>query len=204
MVANGRLSAAQLYPIQSGLYLSVKTGRAFKRLQAAAKKRHWIITAARVAGAYRSVAVQKAIQDAFDSNDPRRKAEWNLDPISRVRPADPGTSNHGWGISVDVVGVEIVDGELDPDFRALAKKYGFTFPYKKSDPRHAVHDGKTASLPIVAPSKKAQKTYVLVRRNDTLSGIASRYRTTIRHLLTLNPSIDDANRIYVGQKVRVA
>jgi nucleoid-associated protein YgaU len=199
MVANGRLSAAQLYPIQSGLYLSVKTGRAFKRLQAAAKKQHRTITAARVAGAYRSLAVQRAIRDAFDSGDPRKRLEWNLDPMSTIRPADPGFSNHGLGISVDIVGTDI-----DPEFKALCKRYGFTFPYGDRDPRHAVHDGKTATLPIIAPSKKPKKVFVVVRRNDTLSGIASRYRQTVRQLLILNPQIEDANRIYVGQKVRVA
>lgn len=51
-----------------------------------------------------------------------------------------------------------------------------------------------------APKPTAQ--YYVVRRGDTLSGIAARYGTTYQHLAQIN-GIANPNRIYVGQKIRV-
>lgn len=47
------------------------------------------------------------------------------------------------------------------------------------------------------------KTYVVVAKGDTLSGIAKKYKTTVAKLMKLNPSIKNANLIKVGQKVRI-
>ena len=44
------------------------------------------------------------------------------------------------------------------------------------------------------------KTYT-VKSGDTLSEIAQKYDTTMKQLLALNPSIKDANKISVGQKI---
>lgn len=198
MSANGELKASELTLVQADLYLSVKTARAYKRLKAAAKsKLGRTITIAQKAGAYRSVAVQRAIKKAYDSGSVAEKEAWNLDPASHAEPASPGTSNHGLGIAFDVVGTV-----MDTPFKSLAKQYGFTFPIP-SDPHHAVHDGKTATSPFVVPKTVKVVTYT-VRPKDTLSGIASTYRTTVSHLLSLNPTIHNANLIRVGQKVRVA
>lgn len=46
-------------------------------------------------------------------------------------------------------------------------------------------------------------TAVVVKRGDTLSGIASKYGTTVKVLMKLNPQIKNANLIYVGQIIRV-
>ncbi len=43
-----------------------------------------------------------------------------------------------------------------------------------------------------------------VRSGDTLSGIAARFGTTLYALLRLNPQIQDPNRIYPGQIIRVS
>lgn len=56
-----------------------------------------------------------------------------------------------------------------------------------------------------APDKTEEtprESYV-VKRGDTLSGIASKYHTTVKTLLKLNPQIKNANLIYVGQIIRV-
>ena len=45
----------------------------------------------------------------------------------------------------------------------------------------------------------AQVTYI-VKRGDTLSGIARRYNTTVSNLAKLN-NIKNVNLIYVGQKL---
>ena len=44
--------------------------------------------------------------------------------------------------------------------------------------------------------------YYVVKRGDTLSGIASKYGTTYQHLAQMN-GIADPNKIYPGQKIRV-
>ena len=46
------------------------------------------------------------------------------------------------------------------------------------------------------------KEYYIVKKNDTLSGIAKKYNTTINKLLSLN-NIKNKNLIYVGQKIRI-
>lgn len=43
----------------------------------------------------------------------------------------------------------------------------------------------------------------IVKRGDTLSKIAKMYNTTVSAIMKLNPQIEDPNKIYVGQKIRV-
>lgn len=45
--------------------------------------------------------------------------------------------------------------------------------------------------------------YYIVKRGDTLSGIARKYRTTVGVLCSYNPNIKNADLIYIGQKIRV-
>lgn len=51
--------------------------------------------------------------------------------------------------------------------------------------------------------KPAAKKYHTVKRGDTMSGIAVKYKTTLAKLDKLNPQIKNLNKISVGQKVRV-
>ena len=52
---------------------------------------------------------------------------------------------------------------------------------------------------MLAPSKE----YYTVKKGDTFSGIAKKYKVTQKKLKELNPQIKDINRIYAGQKIRI-
>ena len=52
---------------------------------------------------------------------------------------------------------------------------------------------------MLAPSKE----YYTVKKGDTFSGIAKKYKVTQKKLKELNPQIKDINKIYVGQKIRI-
>ena len=57
----------------------------------------------------------------------------------------------------------------------------------------------TKSGEAVPPAK-----YYIVQEGDTLGEIAANYGTSIEALLQLNPSINDPDLIYVGQKIRIS
>jgi LysM repeat protein len=50
--------------------------------------------------------------------------------------------------------------------------------------------------------KKPVKEYYTVKKGDTLSGIAKKYKTTVKQLAEWN-NIKNVNKISVGQKLRV-
>ena len=52
-------------------------------------------------------------------------------------------------------------------------------------------------------SQNPTAIYYYVQKGDSMFKIAQRYSTTLAKLKTLNPNINDVNRIYVGQKIRV-
>ena len=45
--------------------------------------------------------------------------------------------------------------------------------------------------------------YHIVKKGDTLSGIAAKYGTTVNNLVNLNPQIKNINLIYVGDVIRL-
>ena len=51
-------------------------------------------------------------------------------------------------------------------------------------------------------ASKSQGIYYIVKSGDTLSGIATRYKTTVLNLVKLN-GIKNPNLIYVNQKLRI-
>lgn len=55
--------------------------------------------------------------------------------------------------------------------------------------------------PVDGSATKPTKTYVVVK-GDTLSGIASRLKTTVGYIQALN-SLSNPNLIYVGQKLKI-
>jgi subtilisin family serine protease/N-acetyl-anhydromuramyl-L-alanine amidase AmpD len=56
---------------------------------------------------------------------------------------------------------------------------------------------------LIELAKGVGATFHIVRRGDTLSAIARRYRTSIAAIQQLNPQITDPNRICEGERIRV-
>jgi LysM repeat protein len=44
---------------------------------------------------------------------------------------------------------------------------------------------------------------VTVKQGDTLSGIAKKFGLTLDQLVKLNPGIDNPNKIFTGQKIKI-
>lgn len=65
---------------------------------------------------------------------------------------------------------------------------------------------KSSSTPTVKPTPTPKpttdKVYYVIKKGDTLSGIAKKYKTTVDQLVKWN-NIKNKNLIYVGQKIRV-
>ena len=51
--------------------------------------------------------------------------------------------------------------------------------------------------------KKKEYTSYKIKYGDTLSGIASRFNTTISKIMAANPSIKNANKIYSGDTIKI-
>ena len=45
--------------------------------------------------------------------------------------------------------------------------------------------------------------YYVVKKGDTLSGIAAKHHTTLKNLVALNPHIKNPNLIYPGDVIRL-
>jgi len=56
----------------------------------------------------------------------------------------------------------------------------------------------------VAPVIPVGGSNYTVQAGDNLSKIAKAYGTTVANLMALNPQIADANKIYVGQVIRIS
>jgi GH24 family phage-related lysozyme (muramidase) len=50
---------------------------------------------------------------------------------------------------------------------------------------------------------KPTAIYYTVKKGDTLSGIAMKYKTSLSAIMKQNPSITNANKIYVGQRIKI-
>jgi hypothetical protein len=87
MAANGYLPSSQLGPIGGGFYLRSDAAAAFRAMSAAAVRR-WG-RPIRVRSAYRTYGQQVYFWNLF------RSGRGNL-------AARPGTSNHGWGLAIDL------------------------------------------------------------------------------------------------------
>ncbi len=78
-------------------------------------------------------------------------------------------------------------------YQRLAQLNGISNPNR-------IYVGQVLRIP--ASSSGSSPTYYVVKRGDTLSGIASRFGTTYQKLAQLN-GIRNPNRIYAGQRLRI-
>lgn len=68
--------------------------------------------------------------------------------------------------------------------------------------KNVIETGQTVQVPYQVESESALKSYSIVR-GETLSGIATRFNTSVKHLLLINPTITDPDKIYIGQVIKV-
>jgi len=162
MADNGRLPASELAPIPGGR-LRTDAAAAWRRLRAEIGKRDgiWICpTSSRTA--YRTYAEQEFFWNLFQSG------KGNL-------AARPGTSNHGWGTTVDVPMHEM---------RSAIDKHGAPFGWSKTwsdapsewwhiryDPGHDDHKGKPApetrsGFDCLLPEEKRMRRELMRLRRD--------------------------------------
>lgn len=65
------------------------------------------------------------------------------------------------------------------------------------------YNGTKGWIALEYTTKIDDLQYYIVKRGDTLSGIARKYRTTVGVLCSYNPNIKNADLIYIGQKIRI-
>ncbi|MBX6342326.1 MAG: LysM peptidoglycan-binding domain-containing protein [Thermomicrobiaceae bacterium] len=99
----------------------------------------------------------------------------------------------------------VVPGET---LTAIAQRYGTTVDALAAENHLAdvnlIYAGEELIVPdgdgaAPAPAGQAPGQAYTIRPGDTLWDIAVRHGTSVEHLLALNPSIVDPNRIYAGQ-----
>lgn len=66
-----------------------------------------------------------------------------------------------------------------------------------------IYVGQKLKISDSTSSDKSAAQYYTVKKGDTLSHIAARYKTTVNNLVKLNPSIKNPNLIYPGQKIKI-
>lgn len=216
MSANGCLTEAELVHVSPVETLSVLTARAYRHLVIAGQAAKIKIALASPGAAYRSLEVQKEMQEGSLGNVALAE-KWGLNPNSSVPLAGPGYSSHGTGSRVDL----LFNGSSDPSSAQLrlAAKFGFTREFGADDPNHFKHDGHTATDALsaqqvaaahlypytngVVPAPQPAPVYHVVVSGDMLATIAQAAHTTVDAILKLNPSITDPNLIDVGQKIRI-
>ena len=72
--------------------------------------------------------------------------------------------------------------------------------YVTPDPVPSPQPAPVQPIPVTPTSNGT--TYI-VQAGDTLSKIAKRYGTTVSNIMALNPQILDANKISIGQVIRI-
>jgi LysM repeat protein len=59
------------------------------------------------------------------------------------------------------------------------------------------------SRPSVRPAQALRKRFYVIRAGDTLDAVARRFRTSVGHLLALNPGVEPTS-LRIGQRIRTA
>jgi LysM repeat protein len=202
---NGAVPAAALTTI-AGCQLLTGTARAFAAWQAACAKEGITLTTWGKYSGFRSLAVQAAMQDAYDDFHAGRAggaaemARYGMDTTSKARPANPGGSRHGDALAVDI---RVTRGS-EARAREIGKRFGFSWPFGTDDLHHMLHDGKTATAaphPVAKPARKS----VTAKGNDSLSKIAAAQKLSLAKIKALNPQVKaPAYVIHPGDKIWVS
>lgn len=173
--ANGNLDPEILKPI-TGSKMHRLAAKAFKAMEKAAKKDGIILKPTSASDAYRPLSVQeKAFLSRYD-NKPRKSSlprsydgkRWWLIP-GNAPAAVPGTSNHGWGLAIDIANIDQKKVEW---LLKNAATFGFSWELQ-NEPWHiryvagdnlptAVQSSESKSVEDVAtePAKKVAKKAV--------------------------------------------
>jgi hypothetical protein len=152
MSANGRLSASELAPIGGGYYLRKDAAAAFNAMADEAQ---------RVFG--RRIAVIAGYR-TYD----RQVFFWNLYLSGRGNlAARPGTSNHGWGLAIDLA--SHTDRQL---VDRIGAKYGFSKSWSDAPSEwwHIKFDPSRVTVHIHPPLKRGMK-------NSRVKALQKRLRT---------------------------
>lgn len=127
--SNGELPAEILYSIVCG-FLLLNASIAFRLMNAEATAAGYPLTASTANNTYRKLSVQEVYWHERYDHVPRltrvvwyRGLPWWRKP-GATTAAIPGTSYHGWGLAIDIVGVE--GGRLEW-LLANAARFGFTW-----------------------------------------------------------------------------
>ena len=74
---------------------------------------------------------------------------------------------------------------------------------KRRAKERALFDKDTGTKKAATKTNSTSTSSYTVKAGDTLSGIASKYDTTVKELMSLNKDIKDKDEIDVGQKIKV-
>lgn len=107
---------------------------------------------------------------------------------------------HHTGLVIEVNGDRVKTIEGNAGNEVKIKEYGARDIYGYGYPDYSIV--ASAEEAPVAPSPEANSIYKVVK-GDTLTKIASKYRTDITTLLSLNPGITNPDFISVGQEIAI-
>lgn len=157
--ANGQIPLSALTPLSGGGYLLEPVAAAFEELRIRAARAGHVVALTSVGDAYRSLERQiKVFRERYtilpfpemgpygdvrpwDSNGDGVKERWVR--VSGPSAAIPGTSNHGWGLAVDISGTGGFSGVLYRWLAANAPALGWSNTEGRSvnESWHWVHTG---------------------------------------------------------------
>lgn len=156
---NGELDKSILKKISGGM-LHHRAARAWNALVEAAKKDGITLKPTSIADAYRPLSVQeRAFFSRYTTTarpgvTPRiyKGKKWYLKP-GNAAAAVPGTSNHGWGLAVDVASIDQKKIEW---LLKHADRYGFSWELQ-SEPWHLRYYAGD-KIPLAVRRASAEKT----------------------------------------------
>lgn len=116
-------------------------------------------------------------------------------PVQPAEPIVPAKKN------LDAVALDVYKGKYgnEPNRSKKLQAEGYS---KEEIKKIQSKVDELANAGTTTP-KKNSAIYYTVKSGDNLTAIARRNGTTVLAILKLNPQIKNANRIYIGQKIRV-